>query len=137
MPTFGLFDSVPEDHFKFGYGASFDAKRVPQILNLKNEDVSRLANVSAKSVRYDDAMPEQVRERLWEIASTMNMVVKAMDGDVDKATAWFLARNPLLGDTSPREMIRMGRYERLRRFIINAMKERSYGAPQMIASASI
>ena len=52
------------------------------------------------------------------------MVAKAFDGDVDKTTAWFRARNPMLGDVSPRDMIRLGRYERLRKFIINAMMER-------------
>lgn len=118
-----LFDSVPEDYLKFGRGSSFNAKAVPQALGLKKEEVSRVAGVSAKSVRYDEAMPEQVRERLEEIGNTMNMVAEAFDGDVEKAVAWFKARNPLLGDVSPRDMIRLGRYERLRKFIINAMME--------------
>ena len=30
----------------------------------------------------------------------------------------------MLGDVSPRDMIRLGRYERLRKFIINALLER-------------
>jgi hypothetical protein len=123
-PGFSLFDTVPEDLLMFGHGDMFDAKRVPTLLGLKKEDVSRLASVSIKSVRYDDAIPEQVRDRLEEIASTINMVAKAFDGDVDKTTAWFRARNPMLGDVSPRDMIRLGRYERLRKFIINAMMER-------------
>jgi len=37
--------------------------------------------------------------------------------------AWFKARNPLLGDVSPRDMIRLGRYEKLRKFIISAMMD--------------
>ena len=123
-PAFSLFDTVPEDLLHFGRGDSFDAKRVPSLLGLKKEDVSRLASVSVKSVRYDDAIPEQMRERLEEIASTINMVAKAFDGDAEKTSAWFRARNPMLGDVSPRDMIRLGRYERLRKFVINAMMER-------------
>ncbi len=123
-PGFSLFDTVPDDLLHFGHGDSFDAKRVSSLLGLKKEDVSRLASVSVKSVRYDDAIPEQVRERLEEIASTINMVAKAFDGDAEKTSAWFRARNPMLGDVSPRDMIRLGRYERLRKFIINAMMER-------------
>ena len=123
-PGFNLFDTVPDDLLHFGHGDSFDAKRVPSLLGLKKEDVSRLASVSVKSVRYDDAIPEQMRERLEEIASTINMVAKAFDGDAEKTSAWFRARNPMLGDVSPRDMIRLGRYERLRKFIINAMMER-------------
>jgi hypothetical protein len=126
MPAgFGLFDTVSDDLLQFGHGQSFDAKRVPSLLGLKKEDVSRFASVSIKSVRYDDAIPEQLRERLEEIANTINIVAKAFDGDADKTAAWFRARNPMLGDVSPRDMIRLGRYERLRKFIINAMMERA------------
>lgn len=124
-PQFSIFDSVPNDLFHFGSGAAFDAKRVPSLLGLKKEDVSRLASVSVKSVRYDGAIPEQMRDRLEEIASTINMVGQAFGGDTEKTTLWFLARNPMLGDVSPRDMIRLGRYERLRKFIINAMMDRS------------
>jgi hypothetical protein len=66
-----------------------------------------------------------VRERLEEIAITVNMVAKFFDGDVDKTVTWFKARNPLLGDVSPRDMIRLGRFERLRKFIINAILDKN------------
>jgi len=122
---FNLFDSVPDDYFHFGEGKSFQPKSVPDALGLKREDVSRLASVSVKSVRYDDAIPEPVRERLEEIGITVNMVAKFFDGDVDKTVTWFKARNPLLGDVSPRDMIRLGRFERLRKFIINAILDKN------------
>lgn len=134
-PSLGLFETVPNDYLGFGIGSSFDPKRVPSVLGLKKEDVSRLASVSVKSVRYDDAIPEQVRDRLEEIANTINMVAQAFDGDVEKTVAWFRARNPMLGDVSPKEMIRLGRYERLRKFILNAMMERM--ASQQQASANV
>jgi hypothetical protein len=118
---FGLFDTVPDDILNFGRGENFDAKRVSTFLNLKKVDVSHLASVSESSVRYDHLIPETVRERLEEIASTINLVAKQFGGDPDKTVAWFKAKNPLLGDVSPRDMIRLGRYDRLRRFIINAM----------------
>ena len=122
MP-FTLFDSVPDDYLQFGRGADFNAKAVQGFLSLKKEDISRLSSVSPKSVRFDEAMPEPVRERLEEIAQTINLVARAFDGDTAKTVAWFKARNPLLGDVSPRDMIRLGRYERLRKFIVNAMLE--------------
>jgi hypothetical protein len=123
MAGLGLFSTVPEDFLQFGRGEAFDAKRVPSVLGLKKEDVSRLASVSVKSVRYDDAIPENVRERLEEIGNTVNWVAQIFEGDAEKTVAWFKARNPLLGDVSPRDMIRLGRYERLRKFIINAMMD--------------
>jgi hypothetical protein len=121
----GLFESVADDYMQFGRGSAFNPRRVPEVLDLKKADVSRLASVSASSVRYDDAIPAQVRERLEEIANTINLVARAFDGDTEKTLAWFRTRNPLLGDISPKDMIRLGRYERLRKFIINAMTERA------------
>lgn len=113
---------------EFGHGASFNAKRVSALLNLKKVDVSRLSSVSETSVRYDDAIPAAVRERLEEIGATVNLVAKQFGGDQEKTVTWFKARNPLLGDISPRDMIRLGRYERLRRFIINAMTSQAAAA---------
>ncbi|MBU3632331.1 hypothetical protein [Polynucleobacter sp. AP-Feld-500C-C5] len=121
VPPIGLFDTIPDDVLHFGIGSSFNAKKVPEILSLKREDISRITSVSIKSVRYDDAIPDQMKERLEEIANTINMVAKIFNGDIEKTTAWFKVRNPFLGDVSPRDMIRLGRYERLRKFIINAM----------------
>ena len=131
----GLFGSLPDDVLNFGYGSEFNAQKVPQFLGLKKEDVSRIAAVSVKSVRYDDAMPALVRERLEEIANTANWVAQAFNGDVNKTAAWFRACNPLLGDVFPRDMIRLGRYERLRKFIINAMNER-LAKPQAVRNIS-
>lgn len=122
---FGLFDTVPEDFLEFGHGSSFDAKKAATFLNLKNADVGRLASVSLASVRYDANIPEAVRVRLEEIAQIANLVAKQFNGDVEKTVSWFQARNPLLGDVAPRDMIRLGRYERLRRFIIQAMTGQS------------
>lgn len=133
-PGIGLFDTVTNDPLRFGIGSSFEPKRVTEALGLKKQDVPRLASVSVKSVRYDDAMPEQMRERLEEIAQTVNLVAQMFDGDAEKAVAWFKARNPMLGDVSPREMIRLGRYERLRKFIVNALLDRTSERPT-VASA--
>lgn len=124
MPSqagFGLFDTVPEDLLQFGHGDSFDAKKAADFLSLKKADVGRIADVAQSSVRWDANIPESVRIRMEEIASIINLVAKQFAGDQEKTVAWFRARNPLLGDVSPRDMIRLGRYERLRRFIIQAM----------------
>lgn len=120
---------IPDDYLQFGRGDAFDAKRVSSLLGLKKEDVSKFAEVSVKSVRYDEAIPELMRERLEELANTINIVAQAFGGDAEKTVAWFKARNPLLGDVSPRDMIRLSRYERLRKFIINAMMGRNDKAP--------
>ncbi len=120
---FSLFDTVPPDLMGFGLGPSFNGKSVQSFLGLKKEDVSRLAAVSPKSVRFDDAMPEPVRERLQEIAMLINLVAKVFEGNTDKTVAWFQTRNPMLGDISPRDMIRLGRFERLRQFVLEHLQQ--------------
>jgi hypothetical protein len=119
-----LFDTVPPDLMGFGLGSSFDAKSVQSFLSLKEEDVSRIADMAPKSVRFDDDMPVSVRERLQEIANTINLVARFFGGDADKTGTWFKTRNPLLGDISPRDMICLGRFQRLRKFIWLAMGDK-------------
>lgn len=55
-------------------------------------------------------------------------VVGFFDGNVSKAALWFRLPNPLLGDLSPRDMIRYGRTERLARFIDEALAENAGAA---------
>lgn len=123
-PGFNLFDTVPEDLMQFGHGNEFNAKKAAQFLSLKKVDVGRIAAVAPASVRWDDNIPEAVKNRMEEIASTINLVAKQFAGDPEKTAAWFRARNPLLGDISPRDMIRLGKYDRLRRFIIHALEDK-------------
>lgn len=124
MHAVTLFDTVPEDRLGFGRGAAFEPKRVNEWLDLRKGDVSRLAGVASASVRFDDHMPTAVRERLEEIATICNLAAEAFDGDSVKTALWFKTKNPLLGDVTPRDMVRLGRYDRLRRFIISARSAR-------------
>lgn len=123
-PSFNLFDTVPEDLMHFGQGDAFDAKRVSTFMDLKKADVSLLASVAESSVRYDHAIPAAVRDHLEDISVIVNLVAKHFEGDADKTMAWFKARNPLLGDVSPRDMVRLGKYDRLRRFIVQALQSK-------------
>lgn len=126
MPTAPLYSNLPHgDPLGFGIGGQFHPEKVRDFLQLKKEEVSRLADVSVKSVRFDAAIPTAVLERFEEIAVTCNMVAEAFDGDVDKTALWFRTRNPMLGDISPRDMIRLRRFDRLRRFIVGAMADRA------------
>lgn len=88
-----------------------------------SEDTNMGSPVTERSaVRYGNYAPEQARVCLEEIVATINLVAQQFDGDAAKTAAWFNARNPLLGDASPCDMIRLGRYQRLRSFIMQAMK---------------
>lgn len=122
----GLFETVPtRDFLDFGMGDKFNPKAVTDMLNLRKTEVSRIAHVAQSSVRYDDNIPAAVRDRLEEIASICNSVAGFFNGDVHKTTLWFKTPNPLLGDVAPRDMIRLGRYDKLRKFVVNAIIEQN------------
>jgi hypothetical protein len=125
-----LFSNIPDrDVLGFGLGPQFQPQRVSDFLDLKKVDVSRVADVSPKSVRWDESTPAAVRDRLEEIALTCNLVAEAFGNDTVKTALWFKAKNPMLGDISPRDMVRLGRFDRLRKYIINAMLERAAPVP--------
>lgn len=118
-----LFDTVPPDLMGFGLGSSFNAKSVQSFLSLKKEDVSHIAYVSPKSVRFDDAMPVPVRERLQEIANTINLVARFFGGGCGQdrhlvqdpkpfVGRHFTQRHDLSGAVSASAQVHMACHER-------------------------
>ena len=119
-----LFNTVaPQDYLGFWADHTFRAREVADFLDLDKRDVAKMAGVAPASVRFDEKMPRVVLERLQEIANVCDLVAHIFGGDVRKTTLWFKTRNPLLGNISPRDMLRFGRYQRLQRFIQDAIAE--------------
>ena len=56
-----------------------------------------------------------------ELTVLCEQVVGFFEGDVAKTALWFRLPNPLLGDVSPRDMIRYGRLAKLREFVVEAL----------------
>ena len=123
-PRTMLFKTVPEhDYLNFWPGSQFDPQHVMRFLELSKPDVAKIASVAPSSVRFDQKIPKDVLDRLMEIANICGLVAQFFQGDVAKTALWFRTKNPLLGNISPRDMIRYGRYEKLRRFVMDALEE--------------
>src|SRR5689334_8484861 len=121
-PT-SLFDTVAtNDHLGFLADQTLNARGVAEFLGFDKKDVAKVAGVAPASVRYDQKIPKEVYERFLEIANICSLVAQFFDGDANKTALWFKTKNPLLGDISPRDMIRFGRYSKLQRFIQEAME---------------
>lgn len=105
------------DWLGFGVGAEFQPSRLAEWLALGTEDLARLADYP-----HGDAAAVPVRKHLIEVAAMCNLVAEIFDGDIGKAKAWFKAVNPLLGGVTPCDMIRLGRFERLRKFIGSSLR---------------
>ena len=67
-------------------------------------------------------MPKELEERVREWAVALSLVAQYFK-DEHKTVLWFKTMNPLLGNITPRDMIRIGRFKKLYRFILNALEE--------------
>lgn len=119
-----IFSTVAkQDYLSLFDGEQPKCQEVMRVIEFKKQDVARAAGVPLASVRWDDRMPAEVRERFREWANLLNLVAEFFEGDVRKTVLWFTLPNPMLGNVSPRDMIRFGRYKRLSKFIANALSE--------------
>jgi len=123
-PGPALFRTIPrKDYFHlFNKGGIPDGEKVVKLLKYKKEDVSVATNIPTASVRFDNKMPVELRERLTEWATALNLVAGFFN-DQDKTVLWFCMPNPLLGGMSPSNMIRVGRFKKLLNFIQTALDE--------------
>jgi len=116
-----LFGTVPNKKYMDFYNSksgAVDPKKVVNFFQFSNPEVAAISNVSTKSVRYDeDRTPDPIKKRFSEIANICELVANQFGGDPEKTYWWFTTDNPLLGDISPRQMIKIGNYERLRKII--------------------
>lgn len=118
-----LFANVPTSKYlPFYAGNELDLRKIVDFCKFSNTDVAKIAGVSESSVRFSgQRIPEAIKERLEEIANICELVAKNFNGDLNKTALWFRLDNPMLGGVSPRDMIRFGRFKKLRQFILDAM----------------
>jgi hypothetical protein len=129
MNEAGLFDTVPrEDYLALFPAGETDYQKAVGLLGFRKKDVARASNVPVQSVRYDQKMPKELEDRVREWAVALALVAQHFK-DGQKTVLWFKTSNPLLGNIAPREMIRVGRFNKLYRFITNALAENERPAP--------
>jgi hypothetical protein len=127
-----IFGTVPDrDYLGFWADQTLKSRAVADFLDLDKRSVAKLAGVAPTSVRFDQKIPKEVLDRLQEIANICGLVAQFFNGNAAKTALWFKTKNPLLGDITPRDMIRYGRYEKLRRFIMNALEDNAAVAASM------
>ena len=114
--------NIPKDRFNLFQGSDVRGEEVVKLLKYKKREVSQASGVGLNSIRYDVKMPQELEDRLIEWATTINLVADFFK-DVHKTMLWFHTPNPLLGEQTPRDIIRIGRSKKLIKFIRNALSE--------------
>lgn len=126
MPTANaaLFNTVSSQDLGkfFSKGGEVEAEKVVKFLKYKKEDVAVASDTPVSSIRYDEKMTADLKQRMVEWATAINAVASYFN-DLDRTILWFQVSNPLLGDISPRDMIRLGRFKKLQKFIQTALDE--------------
>jgi hypothetical protein len=124
MTDVALFDTVPkQDYLSLFPSSGTDYQKVVKLLDFEKKDVARASNIAVQSVRYDPPkMPKELADRIQEWAVALSLVAEFFK-DQQKTILWFKTPNPLLGDVTPRDMIRVGRFKKLRQFILRALSE--------------
>lgn len=119
-----IFDTVAnKDYLSLFKDRKPEYNRIKSLLEFRNEDISTATGIPLESIRFDDRIPREVQDRMREWANVLNLVAEHFNGDTTKTTLWFVTPNPLLGNITPRDMIRFGRYKKLFKFIFNALSE--------------
>lgn len=119
-----IFSNIPKkDYLSLFNKGEARATKVVEFVGFKKEEVSQATGVPSSSIRYDKKMPQILKDRFREFATLFNLVAQFFEGDAIKTALWFKTPNPMLGNISPRDMIRFGRYQKLLKFILNALSE--------------
>lgn len=127
-----IFESIPKDDpLDFGiYNKTLDYKKVVKFLSFDTDELSKIGGVSKKSVRTDDNAPAELKARLKDIAIICSLVAEYFGGDGIKTATWFHTPNPMLGNLTPRDMIRLRRSDKLIKFIMEAREYNGEKAPK-------
>jgi hypothetical protein len=119
--TASLFIIVPNDDLQLWKGNMVDFQKVRQFVNLDIRDIARMTGVPKASIRFDQRAPDEVKEQLEGIATICNLVYQFFKDEV-KTKLWIQTPNSMLGNSAPRDMIRVGRYKKLLNFVTDALE---------------
>jgi hypothetical protein len=116
-----IFNTVPTHDYLGILKENNPSQKVVEFLKFNKEEVASATGVPKASIRYDERIPNELTERLQEIGIICELVANYFKGNLRKTALWFQIKNPALGNISPRDMIRYGRYQKLEKFIQNAL----------------
>ncbi len=125
LHTSSLFDSVSKaKHLPFyEHGDQTNFKKVVDCLGFDKKTVARATGLSQKTIRYDKGITKELKARINEWRLALEKVAEFFGGDINKTIDWFQLPNPRLGYVSPKDMIAFGRFNKLYKFILEAINE--------------
>lgn len=87
-------------------------------------ETSKTELASALGISYDNLRQERLtgkaRERMEHLASALEYVAEAFEGDMPKTLYWLRTPNLNFGGFSPRSLILKGKYKKVFEFIMSS-----------------
>src|SRR5258708_20398412 len=115
-----IFDNVPKTNLlELYHGNQLEYEKVIGLLEFSKSEISKISGIPVGSVRYDQRIPKEIEDRLNEWAVALELVAQFFQ-EAGKAVLWFKIPNPMLGNVTPRDMIRVGRFKKLISIIQNS-----------------
>lgn len=119
-----VFSSLPDDVCGLFENGLPNGKKVADILEFKRKDIAEAARLPESSIRFEtNRMPDELKDRMREWAIAINLVGNFFH-DPDKTHLWFQVSNPMFGNMTPKDMIRIGRFKKLLAYIQQSLEGR-------------
>ncbi|TVQ77139.1 MAG: hypothetical protein EA369_09520 [Bradymonadales bacterium] len=94
--------------------------KIKEVVDLTDKDFASATRFPVASLKSGGSkLPRDFIRILLDLGNAINLVAEAFNGDMKKVNLWFQLRNPQLGNISPRDMIRHGRFKKLIQHIYN------------------
>jgi uncharacterized protein (DUF2384 family) len=94
--------------------------RMTEFLAISRKELAEAFGLSIDQIR-PDRMSEVAKQRVRELAGTLEFVADIFQGDKTKTLFWIKAPNPHFGGVSPRDLILRGRQRKVHAFVLAAI----------------
>ncbi len=101
-----------------------DLDKTVEFLDISRKGLAEAFGLSLDQIR-PERMSEVAKQRVTELAGTLEFVAGIFKGNKQKALFWIKTPNPHFGGVSPRDMIIRGRQRKVRAFVMAAMGRES------------
>lgn len=98
--------------------------RMTEFLDISRKELADAFGLSIDQIR-PDRISDVARQRVRELAGTLEFVADIFSGDEEKALFWIKTPNPHFGGVSPRDLILRGRQRKVHSFVLAAIGRES------------
>ena len=113
--------SIPNHFGLFDIEGEVNCEKTINSIQLSKDELAQSFQLSSNQLRFDRASKE-TKKVIAELAESIERVAEIFSGNKAKTKRWFNVPNPHFGNASPKDIIIIGRFERVKKFIFSNVK---------------